>query len=169
MLLQNWATILYKTAWYLLRMGNKLEAKKLSVKAMNVRIKILGRNYEDTLNAMVMVGSAYDFTGRWEAAEKLDVEVMETSKQKLGADHPFTLTSMNNFAFTWHGLGQHTEAISLMTCCLQVRTRILGVHHPYMSFSAEVLAQWEIEAGLDNINFSTGNSGSSRADCNKSL
>lgn len=76
--------------------------------------------------------------------------MMETRKYKLGADHPSTLTSINNLAFTRHDLGQHTEAISLMTRCLKIRTRILGVRHPHTSSSARTLAQWEIEAGLDN-------------------
>ena len=88
--LRDWASILYKAAWYAWRMGNGVEAEEMSVQAMKARKKILGREDEDTLWSMAMVGLAYQLRGRWEAAEELFVQVMEMSKKKLGADHPHT-------------------------------------------------------------------------------
>ena len=104
--LTDWTSVLYKAAWYALRMGKGVEAEEMAVRVMKVRKKILGDEHIDTLNGIAMVGLAYSLNGRWDDAEKLEVQVMETSKTKLGVDHPDTLTSMNNLAFTWKGNGQ---------------------------------------------------------------
>ncbi|KAF1935661.1 hypothetical protein EJ02DRAFT_484082, partial [Clathrospora elynae] len=92
--LAEWATLLYRAAWYAKMMGNSTDAATLATKSMRARKKVLGQEHQDTLSSMAIVGSAYRLGGRWADAEKLEVQVMETSKKKLGADHPSTLTSM---------------------------------------------------------------------------
>jgi hypothetical protein len=57
--LRDWASILYKAAWYAWRMGNVVEAEQMSVQAMKVRERILGREHNDTLHSRAMVGVAY--------------------------------------------------------------------------------------------------------------
>jgi hypothetical protein len=94
----EWATVLYRAAWYAEQMGNISDATTLALKSMKVRKKVLGQEHQDTLSSMAMVGSAYRLGGRWADAEKLEVQVMETRKRKLGADHPSTLSSMANLA-----------------------------------------------------------------------
>ena len=105
-LLRDWASILYKAAWYAWKLGNGVEAEKMSIQAMKVRKRMLGREHDDTLDSMAMVGFAYTLRGRWDEAEKLEVEVMETSKTKLGVDHLDTLTSMANLASTYRNQGR---------------------------------------------------------------
>ncbi|KAM0157329.1 hypothetical protein ACHAPG_004823 [Botrytis cinerea] len=100
--LQEWASILYKSGWYAWQMGNSEDAEKLSVKAMKVRRRIFGREHNDTLRSMAIVGLVYRFRGQWDAAEELQVQEMEICKKKLGLDHPFTLTSIDNLALTYH-------------------------------------------------------------------
>ncbi|OCL12963.1 hypothetical protein AOQ84DRAFT_274600, partial [Glonium stellatum] len=80
--LKMWATILHRAAWYAKQVGNGAEAEKMSVAAMKVRKKLLGREHKDTLWSMSLVGDAYNLRGRWGAAESLFVQVMETSKSK---------------------------------------------------------------------------------------
>jgi hypothetical protein len=116
--LRDWASILYKAAWYAWQMGKDVEAEKMSVQAIKVRKKILGREHNDTLSSMAMVGLAYKLRGQWDAAKELEVQVMEISKKKLGADHLDTLTSINNLAFTWKGTGKETKAVRLMEECV---------------------------------------------------
>ncbi|KAF1833434.1 hypothetical protein BDW02DRAFT_599023, partial [Decorospora gaudefroyi] len=82
-------------------MGNFGDAKMLATKAMKARKKVLGKEHEDTLWSVAMVGLAYNLGGRWDEAEKLFVQVIETRKTKLGADHPDTLTSMANLGVTY--------------------------------------------------------------------
>jgi hypothetical protein len=79
--LRDWASILYKAAWYAWRIGNGVEAEQMSVQAMKARRKFLGRENEDTLLSMARVRLAYKLRGRWDEAEELEVQVMETSKK----------------------------------------------------------------------------------------
>jgi hypothetical protein len=51
--------MLYKAAWYMWKIGNGIEAKTISVRAMKVRKKILGNKHKYTLNGIAMVGLAY--------------------------------------------------------------------------------------------------------------
>jgi len=111
--LQDWALILYRAAWYAWKMGDGVEAEQMSIQAMKARRRVLGREDEDTLWSMAMVGNAYHLRGQWEAAEELDVQVMETRKTKLGADYPDTLTSMANLASTYRNQGRWEEAEEL--------------------------------------------------------
>ena len=139
------ALILYKAACYAWRMGKGVEAEKMSVLVMKVRKKILGREHNDTLDIMAMVGLACKLRGRWDDAKELEVQVMETSKKKLGADHPDTLNGMNNLAFTWKGTGRETETVRLMEECVQSRKRVLGLNHSDTLSSCKALAIWKAE------------------------
>ena len=143
--LRDWASILYKSAWYAWRMGRGVEAENMSVQAMKVRKRILGPEDNDTLNSMAMVGLAYELRGQWNAAEELDVQVMETRKKKLGADHPSTLTSMNNLAFALKETGRETEAVKLMEECIRSRKLVLGLNHPNTVSSRTALVAWKAE------------------------
>ncbi|KFY66621.1 hypothetical protein V496_01972 [Pseudogymnoascus sp. VKM F-4515 (FW-2607)] len=125
----DWASILYKAAWYAWSMGKGVEAYKMSVQANEVRKRILGREHNDTLNSMTMVGLAYKLRGLWEAAEELEVQVMKTSKEKLGADHPSTLTSMANLASTFWNQGRWDAAEELQVQVMETRKEKLGADH----------------------------------------
>jgi tetratricopeptide (TPR) repeat protein len=126
----EWATVLYRAAWYAERMGNIADAEMLATKAMKARKKVLGQEHEDTLWSVAMVGQAYKLGGRWDEAEKLQVQVMETSKTKLGADHPDTLTSMANLASTYWNQGRWDDAERLDVQVMETRKRKLGADHP---------------------------------------
>ncbi|KAI1663834.1 TPR-12 multi-domain protein [Pyrenophora tritici-repentis] len=143
--LAEWATLLYRAAWFAERMGNSTDAATLATESMKARKKVLGQEHEDTLSSMAMVGSAYRLGGRWDDAEKLEVQVMETRKKKLGADHPDTVTSMANLAFMWEAQGRSAEAIVLMRQCVQQRQRVLKASHPDLKSSLAALEEWESE------------------------
>ena len=115
--------VLYKAASYAWRKGSLSDAEKLSARSLKVKTKLLGKEHEDTLSSMAMVGLAYDLGGRWKEAEKLEVQMMETSSRVLGEEHPFTLTSMANLAHTWKSQSRNEEAISLMEKCLELQKR----------------------------------------------
>ncbi|OSS43475.1 hypothetical protein B5807_11954 [Epicoccum nigrum] len=99
--LTQWATLLYRAAWYAKQRGNAAEAKQLAVASLKTRQKVLGQEHEDTWWGMSMVADAYSLGGEWGEAEKLQQQVMETHKMKLGVDHLDTLTSMANLASTY--------------------------------------------------------------------
>ena len=102
----EWATVLYRVAWFAERTGKIADAKMLAKKAMKARKEVLGQEHEDTLRSMAMVRAAYAFEGQSNDAEKLRIQVMKTSKTKLGADHSTTLSSMSDLALTYSEQGR---------------------------------------------------------------
>jgi hypothetical protein len=56
---REWATVLYRAAWYCLEIGNGTEAESLSVLAMKARKKLSEADNEDVLWAMGMVAWVY--------------------------------------------------------------------------------------------------------------
>ncbi|KAK2596810.1 hypothetical protein QQS21_006139 [Conoideocrella luteorostrata] len=128
--MKEWATILYKAAWYALKKGNGLEAEDLSVWAMKARKRIFNKEHEDVIWSKAMVASAYGLRGRWNEAEALEVQVMETRKKKLGEDHPDTLTSIANLASTYRNQGRWTAAEELEVQVIEASKKKLGENHP---------------------------------------
>ncbi|KAH7418767.1 hypothetical protein BKA64DRAFT_590888 [Cadophora sp. MPI-SDFR-AT-0126] len=154
--LLDWASVLYKAAWYAWMIGNGVEAETMSVQAMKVRKKILGNEHKYTLSGMAMVGLAYKLNGRWGAAEELEVQVMETRKTKLGVDHPSTLTIMANLASTFWNQGRWDDAEKLEVQVMETSKTKLGVDHPDTLTSVANLAstywkqgRWEDAEKLD--------------------
>ena len=128
--LREWASLLYKAAWYAWRRGNVGDAEKMSVKAMKTRRKLFGQEHKETLSGMAMVGLAYGLGGQWKKAEELEVQVMETRKRMLGEEHPSTLTSMANLASTYRNQGRWKEAEELKVQVMETRKTVLGEEHP---------------------------------------
>ncbi|KAK2595193.1 hypothetical protein QQS21_007098 [Conoideocrella luteorostrata] len=154
--IKEWATILYRAAWYALRMGKGIEAEDLSVKALKARKKIFNKPHKDIVDSLAMVALAYNLRGWWEAAEELFVQVMETRKKKLGEDHPDTLTSMANLASTYRNQGQWEAAEELEVQVMETRKKKLGEDHPDTLTSMANLAltyrnqgRWEAAEELD--------------------
>ncbi|KAF3389783.1 Nephrocystin-3 [Talaromyces pinophilus] len=127
--LLEWATVLYKAAWYDWLKGNGAKGEQLSVKSMKARKKLLGLEHKETLASMQMVGSIYLIKGRWKEAEELFVQVMEMRERVLGAEHPDTLSSMNNLALTYRDQGRWKEAEKLNVQVMEICKRVLGVEH----------------------------------------
>jgi Flp pilus assembly protein TadD len=138
--LAEWATVLYRAAWYAKGIGNTTDAVTLATKSMKARKKVLGQEHEDTLWSVAMVGLAYKLGGRWDEAEKIEVQVMETRKRKLGADHPDTLTSMNNLAGTYMSQGRWDDAETLQVQVMETFKTKLGADHPSTLASMNNLA-----------------------------
>ena len=110
---KDWASILYKAAWYSRTIGKGVDAEKMSVQAMKVRKTILGQEHNDTVNSMEMVGLAYTFRGKYDAAEPLCRETLRLREKVLGKEHPHTLMSMNNLASLFKSQGKYSAAASL--------------------------------------------------------
>ena len=129
-MIADWATVLYRAAWYAESIGSIADAVTLATKALKAREKMLGNKHEDTIQSIAMVADAYSLAGRWDEAEKLRKQVMETRKKKLGADHPDTLTSMANLASTYRNQGRWDAAEELEVQVMETRKKKLGADHP---------------------------------------
>jgi hypothetical protein len=128
--LAEWASLLYRAAWYARALGNITDAAMLAIKSMKTRKNVLGQEHEDTLWSIAMVGIVYKLGGRLDNAEKLQVQVMERFKTRLGADHPDTLMSMVNLAATYISQGRWDDAAKLGVQVMETRKTKLGADHP---------------------------------------
>ncbi|KAJ5917547.1 hypothetical protein N7466_011101 [Penicillium verhagenii] len=128
--LRQWATLLYRAAWYASQRGNIADTRDMAARSREERTILLGEEHEDVLNSTGMLATAYWLDGRWEEAEQLDVQVIKTSKTKLGDDHPSTLSSMANLASTLWNQGRWEEAEQLFVQVIKTSKTKLGEEHP---------------------------------------
>jgi hypothetical protein len=115
---------------------------------MEMQIKHLGAEHEDTRSSVNMVGLIYSVEGRWQAAEEVFVQLVERTKRVLGAEHPDTMTSMGNLAYTWKLQGRRTDALGLIRECCILRNKILGHNHLYARNSYSALFNCQEEHAL---------------------
>ena len=128
--LLQWASVLYRAAWYAWAKGTISDAENMSTQSMKLKEKLLGQDNKETLASMAMVALARKLAGRWTEAEELFVRVMETSSRVLGEEHLNTLATMNNLASTFWNQGRWTEAEELEVRVMETRKRVLGEEHP---------------------------------------
>ena len=138
--LRNWATLLYKGAWYAIECGSISVAEDMAAMSRKQRMKIGGAEDIDTLVSTTILGIVYGREGRWKEAEQLQLQVMETRKIKLGVDHPNTLTSMANLASTLWNQGRWEEAEQLQLQVTEISKTKLGADHPDTLLSMANLA-----------------------------
>jgi tetratricopeptide (TPR) repeat protein len=127
---KDWASILYKAAWYAWTIGKGMEAENMSVQAMKVRKRILSQEHSDTMSSMAMTGLIYTFRGKYDAAEPLYRETLLLTEKVLGKEHPDTLTSMNNLAVLFDSQGRYDAAEPLYRETLLLTEKVLGKEHP---------------------------------------
>ncbi|KAJ5256544.1 hypothetical protein N7478_012648 [Penicillium angulare] len=154
--LRQWATLLYRAAWYASQSGNIADTRDMAARSREERIILLGEEHEDVLSSTGMLATAYWLDGRWQEAEQLDVQVMKTRKTKLGEDHPSTLSSMANLAATLWSQGRWEEAEQLDVQVMKTSKTKLGEDHPDTLSSIANLAatlwnqgRWEEAEQLD--------------------
>lgn len=108
--LREWATLLYKGAWYASQSGILADARDMALKSRKQRVRLLGEEHEDALDSTAILARAWSLEGRWEKAERLEVQVMEIREKKFGEDHPSTITSTASLALTFWNQGRWEEA-----------------------------------------------------------
>ncbi|KAF2717430.1 TPR-like protein [Polychaeton citri CBS 116435] len=128
--LLEWATIMYKSAWYALEQGSLIDGLSMGICSMEVRLEQLGEENEATLASISLVAGGQGMKGQWKKAEKLIVRLMETSRTVFGAEHPHTLASMSNLASTYREQGRWRGAEELEVKVMEIRRTVFGTKHP---------------------------------------
>lgn len=146
----EWASLLYRGAWYAFKKGNITDMREMVSNSRKQRIKIMGKEAEESLSSTLMLANAYWLEGRYKDAEKLELQVVEIHTMKFGESHHHTLISMSNLAATYNYQGRIKEAKELQIQVLETRKITLGVDHPSTRTSMVNLAatysdlgQWE--------------------------
>ncbi|KAJ6120892.1 hypothetical protein N7523_005172 [Penicillium sp. IBT 18751x] len=127
--LRQWATLLFRGAWYALESGNIADVREMATRSRNELAALLGEEHEEVLDSTGILAKAYLHEGRWEEAEQLEVQVMEIRRTKLGENHPSTLSSTVNLASTYRKQGRWSEAEKLEVQVMEARKTRLGKEH----------------------------------------
>ncbi|KAJ5564008.1 hypothetical protein N7513_000250 [Penicillium frequentans] len=143
--LQQWATVLYRGAWYAQESGHVTESREMASRSRDCRLQLFGEEGEETLDSNAMLAVIYRLEGRWEEAEQLELRAVKIRKTKFGADHLSTLTSMGNLASTYRYQGRWEEAEKLEVQVMATRKAKLVMDHPDILSSMGNLAStyWE--------------------------
>ncbi|KAJ5560553.1 hypothetical protein N7513_002952 [Penicillium frequentans] len=126
---QNWATLLYNSAWYTWKTGKIADMMEMATRSWKERVEILGSEDEDSLESTAVLAIAYEEQGQWKTAEKLNVQVLGLRRAKLGEEHPGTLATMSNLAMIVCDQGRYEEAERLQMKVTEIRKRTLGEEH----------------------------------------
>ncbi|KAI7264948.1 hypothetical protein KC343_g2760 [Hortaea werneckii] len=145
--LLEWATVMYRAAWYAMDQGGLVDAMSMALCAITARLEQLGDEHEDTLASEGLAGATLGIQGRWGDAEELQVKVKGTMVRILGPEHPSTLTSMANLAATYMNQGRWGDAKELQVKVMEARVRVLGVEHPSTLTSMANLAATYMNQG----------------------
>ena len=94
------------------------------------RLKRLGADDPETLEAQNSLAVAYQNAGRTAEAIALHEETLKLRKARLGPDHQATLMSMANLAISYPSAGRLAEALTLGEETLKLQKAKLGPNHP---------------------------------------
>ena len=95
--------------------------------AYETRLRLLGPDDPETLQAGIDLATALFNRGRFAAAEQLHRKVLESRRRLLGDDASPTLWSISNLAITLAAQGRYAEAEPLLVEALAARRRMLGL------------------------------------------
>jgi hypothetical protein len=79
--LKAWASVLYKTAWYMREMGQYSEALELNTTAVEVQKLVLGAEHAHTLDCLNNIGHILTMQGQSKSAELIHAGVLKTQKK----------------------------------------------------------------------------------------
>jgi len=112
------------------RLGLLKQAERYSLRAIETRRQLLGRDHPETLRSMYMLAQTYRWQGRYDEAAELIVETLEAQRRVLGKDHPDTLGSMGELARSHLARDLLAEAEEQFSQALEAQGRVLGREHP---------------------------------------
>jgi cellulose biosynthesis protein BcsQ/tetratricopeptide (TPR) repeat protein len=113
------------------KVGNYVEAVRLSTATFELSRDRVGPMNELTLSAMITLCNALREAGDLTKALRMGEDVQERYRAQFGPEHPFTLASANNLSIVYRSLGNVQDAGALDDRTLEALERILGRDHPY--------------------------------------
>jgi tetratricopeptide (TPR) repeat protein len=98
-------------------------------RVLATRLRVLGDEHPETLEATSELGSTLHAEGDFVAAVELRERVLEIRRRILGDEDMGTVLAMRDLAVTRHGLGEYSRARDLLEEAVSVSKRGLGDEH----------------------------------------
>ncbi|PGH36217.1 hypothetical protein GX50_00901 [[Emmonsia] crescens] len=112
--LEQWASVLSKTATYGVAKGHCSMGAKMAKQAVEVYKEKLGLQNLATLRPMFDLAGAYHFQGKWKEGLELMTKVLELYTELLGKDHPTRMNTLNKVARFYMDQNQLDKAEELL-------------------------------------------------------
>jgi serine/threonine protein kinase len=122
-------------------------AQPLLERAVDIRVRVLGRRHPDTLQSIADLANTLDHEGHYAEAEKLERETLDIQRRVLGPEHRRTLWLANNLAWSLREEGRYAEAEKLQRETLDIQRRVLGPENFETLFSINLLGRTLSEEG----------------------
>jgi len=110
--------------------GNYAEAIKWHRRALQLRIKLYGKEHPATADSYHSVGvtqhSLSDYTAALESAKR----ALHIRIKLFGEEHPQTADSYHEVGVTQHSLSDYTAALESAKRALDIRIKLFGEEHP---------------------------------------
>lgn len=141
------ATILNKTAAYLIDHAQYKEAGPLLIQAVSILERIQRDTHPDRARTLNHLGTLYLIQGNYKEAEPLLQEALSIRQQVLGPVHGDTTVSLTSLAQLYQAQGRYRDAESLFERALHIRRQLLEPGHPDITRSQSNLAKLYIDLG----------------------
>jgi len=141
------ASLLVKTADYLLQRAHYEEAEPLYQRALQIREQTLGDSHPQVAFPLNGLADLYREQGHYAEAEPLYQRALQLWEQTLGGVHPEMAFSLNNLAILYCEQGHFQQAEPLLQRSLQLWEQMLGPEHPKLATSLNNLAILYCEQG----------------------
>lgn len=127
--------------------GDWIKARDMQEEAMIIKLRVLGQEHPETLDAMTALAWSYwNLSGRKKALD-LQRAVVDTSAKALGTNHPKTLNAMSSLALTYWLCGNRVEAEPLAEKAVNGLKNTLGQGHPDTLTAMETLGRVYMHRG----------------------
>ena len=127
--------------------GRWIKAKSWQEHIVNARMRELGPENVETLNAKTdLAWSCWNLSNLSEAL-KLQLEVMVTSSKILGAEDPITLKAMDSLGSTYWICGRTIDAEMLGEKAVDGMKKVLGAGHPHTLMATHNLGRTLMHRG----------------------
>lgn len=127
---ENYANTLNDLAFFILAMGNYLDAEPLLVQVISIRKNILGENHPDYATSLYTLAVSYYALNQYVEAEPLFVEAMNIRKKVLGEEHLEYVNTLFNLARLYRSMNSYKKAAPLLVEAMNIRKKVLGENHP---------------------------------------
>ncbi|KAF2464103.1 TPR-like protein [Lindgomyces ingoldianus] len=138
--LEEWASVLFKAAWYAGEIGQYNVAKEMGASALQAREATLGAEHPDTLNSINGLGVILSRQGKYKEAQAMNRRALGGCEKTLGKEHPDTLTCVSNLALVLQHEGKYEAAEEMNRRALEGREKTVGKEHPDTLISVNNLA-----------------------------
>ena len=135
------ASLLNKTAEYLVRRAQYEEPERLLTRSLKIRERILDKNHPDTAETLNSLALLYINQNRLADAENAQARALAIREQAFGLNNVKTASNLNNLGILCYKQGRFEEAELLLTRALSIRDQLLGPKNVDIAGSLNNLAE----------------------------